>query len=295
MLRCNICQSTCESPEQASVPSNVRKFKDETFCVWRCPACLSLHARDEVDLGHYYASYPFHNLGEQRDTDGLLQAMYRNQLRRLRAAGLRPEHKLLDYGCGGGAFVKFLRAAGYQNVSGFDEYSDTFGDRAVLEARYDVILTQDVLEHVAEPWDFLHTISGLLAPSGVVMIGTPNAEALDLQNIPTSVHALHQPYHRHILSKQQLLGLGDKLGWELLKYYPSMYSNTLLPFVNQRYLLHYFRAGDNTLDIVTEPVRISNPKLYTPSSFFWGFFGYFFPPETDVAVVYRKTPAAGAP
>lgn len=295
MLRCNICQSACESPEEASVPSNVRKFKEETFRVWRCPTCLSLHARDEVDLGHYYASYPFHNLGAQRDTDGLLQAMYRNQLRRLRAAGLQPQHTVLDYGCGGGAFVKFLRAAGYQHVSGFDEYSDTFGDRAVLDARYDVILTQDVLEHVAEPWDFLHTIAGLLAPSGVVLIGTPNAEALSLQDVTSSVHALHQPYHRHILSKQMLLGIGDKLGWELLKYYPSMYSNTLLPFVNQQYLLHYFRAGDNTVDIVTDPVRLSNPKLYTPASFFWGFFGYFFPPETDVAVVYRKTPVAGAP
>jgi 2-polyprenyl-3-methyl-5-hydroxy-6-metoxy-1,4-benzoquinol methylase len=289
MLRCNICQSSCETAEEAAVRSNVRAFRDELFRVWRCPTCASLHARDEVDLAHYYATYPFHTLGEQRDTDGLLQAMYRNQLRRLQAAGLRKEHTLLDYGCGGGAFVKFLRAAGYERVQGFDEYSEQFGDRAVLDARYDMIVSQDVLEHVAEPWDFLRTISGLMAPSGVVMLGTPNAEALSLQDPESSVHALHQPYHRHIFSKQMLLGLGEKLGWELLRYYPSMYSNTLLPFVNQRFLLHYFHAGDNTLDIVTEPIQIKNPKLYTPATLFWGLFGYFFPPETDVAVVYRKT------
>jgi 2-polyprenyl-3-methyl-5-hydroxy-6-metoxy-1,4-benzoquinol methylase len=289
MLRCNICQSTCESPEETSVRSNVRKFQSEQFRIWRCPTCSSIHAKDEVDLGHYYASYPFHNLGEQRDTDGLLQAMYKNQLRRLRDAGLRPEHKVLDYGCGGGAFVKFLRAAGYEHVLGFDEYSDEFGDRAVLNDHYDVILSQDVLEHVAEPWDFLREISGLLAPAALVMIGTPNADALSLTDPESSVHALHQPYHRHIFSKRMLLSLGEKLGWELVRYYPSMYSNTPLPFVNQRYLLHYFKAGDNTLDIVTEPVRVSNPKLYTPAAFFWGFFGYFFPPETDVAVVYRKS------
>jgi 2-polyprenyl-3-methyl-5-hydroxy-6-metoxy-1,4-benzoquinol methylase len=247
-----------------------------------------VHARDEVDLGRYYASYPFHNLGEQRELDGPLQAMYRSQLKRLRAAGLTPEHKVLDYGCGGGAFVKFLREHGYARVHGFDEYSEQYGDRTVLDQRYDVIVTQDVLEHVAEPWDFLRTLSGLLEPSGVVLIGTPNAEALDLQQPESSVHALHQPYHRHIFSKQKLLTLGEALGWELVRYYPSMYSNTLLPFINQRFLLYYFKAGDNTLDIVTEPIRISNPKLYTPASLFWGFFGYFFPPETDVAVVYRK-------
>ena len=289
MLRCNICFSTCDTPEEASVRSNVRAFRTELFRVWRCPTCSSVHARDEVDLGHYYAKYPFHALGESEETDGLLKATYRRQLQRLRAAGLQHEHKLLDYGCGGGAFVKFLQEQGYARVQGFDEYSPPYADRAVLASQYDVILTQDVIEHVAEPWDFLRELSSLLAPSGVVLIGTPNAEALDLQHPESSVHALHQPYHRHLLSKQKLLTLGETLGWELLHYYPSMYINTRLPFMNHRYVLHYFHAGDNTLDMLTEPIRISNPKLYTPASLFWGFFGSFFAPETDVAVVYRKS------
>lgn len=287
MLRCNICFSSCESPEEASVRSNVRKFQTELFRLWRCPTCASVHARDEVDLGHYYAAYPFHSLGEQQELDGLLKATYRKQLQRLRAAGLRPEHAVLDYGCGGGAFVAFLREQGYR-VQGFDAYSEQFKDRAVLSAKYDVIVTQDVLEHVAQPWDFLRELAGLLAPSGVVLIGTPNAEALDLQHPESCVHALHQPYHRHILSKQKLLTLGEELGWELVRYYPSMYTNTALPFMNHRFLLYYFHAGDDTLDMLTEPIRISNPKLYTPASLFWGLFGSLFAPETDVAVVYRN-------
>lgn len=290
MLRCNVCESSVpeDSAEQGSIPSNVRKFQHERFRVWRCPSCLSVHARDEVDLAHYYASYPFHTLGEQAEVDGLLQAMYRSQLKRLKATGLRREHRVLDYGCGGGALVKFLRAHGYEHVQGFDEYSREFGDRAVLEQRYDIIVTQDVLEHVAEPWEFLHTLSRLLATGGAVLIGTPNAEALDLKDPGPTVHALHQPYHRHMFSKRMLVSLGDKLGWELLQYYPSMYSNTLHPFANQRFLMHYFQMCDNTLDLVTEPIQVKNPKLYTPVTLFWGLFGYFFPPETDVAVAYRK-------
>jgi SAM-dependent methyltransferase len=289
MLRCNICFSSCESPEEASVRSNVRKFQTELFRVWRCPTCASVHARDEVDLGHYYASYPFHNLGAQKEMDGLLKATYRKQLQRLRAAGLSPDHAVLDYGCGGGAFVNFLREQGYARVQGFDEYSEQFSDRAVLSAQYDVIVTQDVLEHVAEPWAFLRELSQLLAPAGVVLIGTPNAAALDLQHPESCVHALHQPYHRHIMSKQKLLALGDELGWQLLRYHPKMYTNTRLPFMNHRFLLYYFHAGDDTLDMLTEPIRINNPKLYTPASLFWGLFGSLFAPETDVAVVYRKT------
>ncbi|MEY4583495.1 MAG: hypothetical protein RL701_8198 [Pseudomonadota bacterium] len=290
MLRCNIChhESDPEAVEQALVRSNVRKFREEKFRVWRCPSCASVHARDEVDLAHYYASYPFHNIGEANDVDWMLSAMYRNQLSRMRAAGLKPEHAILDYGCGGGAFIKFLRQSGYANVHGYDEYSHNFADRSVLQKRYDAIITQDVIEHVPEPWAFLEALSGLLAPSGIVAIGTPNAESFDLAHPETRVHALHQPYHRHILSKTALLGLGDKLNWQLLRYYSDMYSNTLLPFANQRFLLHYFQACDDTVDLVTEPIQVKNPKLYNPATLFWGLFGYFFAPETDVTVVYRK-------
>jgi len=288
MLRCNICNSSGEPAEETSVRSNVRKFRQEQFRIWRCATCHSIHARDEVDLAHYYSAYPFHNLGEDADVDWMLQAMYRSQWRRLVNAGLKREHTVLDYGCGGGAFVKFLRAQGQSQVQGFDEYSSGFSDRKVLDARYDVIVTQDVLEHVAEPWDFLRTLDGLLAPGGIVLIGTPNADALSLKDPESTVHALHQPYHRHIFSKQALSGLGEQLPWQLLRYYPSQYSNTLVPFVNQRFVLHYFRACDNTLDVVSEPIQVGNPRLYAPDTLFWAFFGYFFAPETDVAVVYRK-------
>jgi 2-polyprenyl-3-methyl-5-hydroxy-6-metoxy-1,4-benzoquinol methylase len=287
MLRCNICNNTSASAEEASVRSNVRKFRGEQFRIWRCPTCASVHARDEVDLAHYYRDYPFHAIGVG-EPDWRLQAIYRVQLHRLRAAGLRPEHAVLDYGCGGGAFVRFLRKRGYANVQGFDEYSESFGDRRVLDQRYDMIVTQDVLEHVPEPWDMLNSLAGLLAPKGTVAIGTPNALALDLKNPEARVHALHQPYHRHIFSKTALLSLGDKLDWQLVRYYPTQYANTLVPFMNQRFLAHYFHLCDDTVDLVTEPIQVNNPKLYTLTTLFFALFGYFFAPETDVTVVYRK-------
>jgi hypothetical protein len=56
--------------------------------------------------------------------------------------------------------------------------------------------------------------------------------------------------------------------------------------VNSRFLTHYFQAHDNTVDLALEPIRLSW-KLVTPLTLFWGFFGYFFAPETDVMAVYR--------
>jgi len=288
MVRCNICNLQFEAVFEAFVRSNVRNFKHEQFWVWRCPVCLSVHARDEVDLAHYYASYPLHRLADSGDVSWMLSAMYRSQLRRLRAAGLRHDHAILDYGCGDGGFVRFLRDQGYARAAGYDAYSREFTDERVLSGRYDCVLTQDVLEHVPEPWDLLHRLSDLTAPGGNVVIGTPNAQSIDLRSPEQYVHTLHVPYHRHILSEAVLLTLGERLNWELLRYYPRMYTNTLMPFVNQRFVLHYFRACDDTIELANEPIQVNNPKLYRLSTLFWALFGYFFAPSTDVTVVYRK-------
>jgi 2-polyprenyl-3-methyl-5-hydroxy-6-metoxy-1,4-benzoquinol methylase len=291
MLRCNVClKEVPGNVERASVRSNVRKFREEQFELWRCPECRSIHASEDVDLAHYYRSYPFHDIGEQT-VDWMLRAMYRKQLARLKAAGLKPEHRILDFGCGGGAFLKFLKAAGYPDVSGFDEYSENYADKRVLDARYDLILTQDVLEHVAEPWDLLGQLDSLIKPGGAILIGTPNADDIDLQDPESRVHALHQPYHRHIFSRSALTSIGEKLPWTFEQYYPTQYSNTYLPFVNSRFVMHYFRSCDDTLDLAVEPIRANNLRLYAPDTLFWGLFGGFFAPESDVMVVYRRSAA----
>jgi hypothetical protein len=139
----------------------------------------------------------------------------------------------------------------------------------------------------------VRTLSDLVTPGGVVALGTPNAEAFDLRNPEASVHALHQPYHRHILSKRALLSIGERVNWQLLHFYPTMYANTPMPFVNGHFFLHYCRTGDNTIDCALEPIRLNNRKLYTFTALFWALFGYFFLPADNVMVIYRtsQTPA----
>ena len=283
---CAVCDATGSDVvgEQGKVRSNVRAFSREEFAIWRCSRCQSLHARDEVDLAHYYARYPFHSM----PIDWRTRGMRENQLRRLRRAGVRREHRILDYGCGGGDFLRYLSARGFDHVAGFDEYSKDFGDRTVLDESYDCVFSQDVIEHVANPNALLKTFDRLVVPGGVIMIGTPNASAIDIQNAEEYVHALHMPYHRHIFSKQALVDAGNKSGWELDRYYPTQYANTLFPFLNSRFYLYYTGLFDNSLDALTDPVRVGPVLARLPLTLFWGFFGYFFARETDVMAVFRK-------
>ena len=122
-----------------------------------------------------------------------------------------------------------------------------------------------------------------------IVIGTPNAEAIDLTHPEQRIHALHQPYHRNILSKTALQTLGKNLGWELLQYYPTMYANTLVPAVNSSFVFHYFECFDNNCDLVVEPIKVNSWRIWSPVTLGHALFGYFFAPESDVMAVFRRT------
>lgn len=286
---CNICEADSERDaiEVARVRSNVRQFAHETFEIWRCPECRSIHASDEVDLPAYYADYPFHHLADT-GLDWMLRAMYAQLLSRLLAAGVEPDAGVLDYGCGSGLFLAYLADRGHAGLAGFDEYSEKYTDRSVLDRRYGLVLSQDVVEHVDAPWEHLQILDELAAPGGVIAIGTPNAEALDLDDVEAHVHTLHQPYHRHMLSRSALLKVGERFGWELVKYHPTMYSNTRVPFVNAPFLTHYFRCFDNNLDLAVEPIKTGSWRLWTPQTLWHALLGSYYAPETDVMAIFRK-------
>jgi 2-polyprenyl-3-methyl-5-hydroxy-6-metoxy-1,4-benzoquinol methylase len=283
---CIVCEREAaeEAVEHGKVRSNVRAFRNERFEYWRCPHCRTLHAKDEVDLAKYYASYPFHSVPE----DWRVRATYRNLLGRLHAAGLEPGHRILDYGCGGGRFVRYVASQGYPNVRGFDEFSDEYGDRSVLDDQYDCIVSQDVIEHVPSPNVLLAEFRRLARPSAIVAIGTPDAAAIDLARPEKYVHSLHAPYHRHMLSKDALVAGGERQGLKLARFYPRMYADTRVPFLNDAFYRFYMAAADDTLDALMEPVRVGGLLLRAPVTLFLGLFGSLFSRGTDVMAVFHR-------
>jgi 2-polyprenyl-3-methyl-5-hydroxy-6-metoxy-1,4-benzoquinol methylase len=241
-----------------------------------------------VPLDRYYQSYPFHDL----PTDARLRILYSNQLARLRRAGLARWHRVLDYGCGDGGFVWFLQGEGYERAEGYDPYCEEFAHKTVLDRHYDFIVSQDCLEHVESPLTLLELLDNLTHPGGVIMIGTPDASAIDLARPGEFIHTIHAPYHRHILSRRALIDAGHQLGWQLEQFYPTMYANTRVPFLNERFYLYYLSLTDGALDALVEPVRIAPLLKRLPRTLFYGFFGSFLSRHTDIAAVFRKSRSA---
>jgi 2-polyprenyl-3-methyl-5-hydroxy-6-metoxy-1,4-benzoquinol methylase len=285
LLHCVVCSADVSAADVATtqIRSNVRRFASEVFRLWQCPSCKSIHAVDEVDLASYYAHYPFHG---QRPSFPVRLA-YNGKLRELEKFGLQRQQRILDYGCGGGVFVEHLRSHGYQHASGYDAYVKE-GEYAVEPTGlYDVVLSQDVIEHVDSPRAHLERLIELTVPGGLIVLGTPNAGVVEMAHPERYIHILHQPYHRHVLSAAALESLAKSLGVELLAVRHGFVGNRAIPGLNGRYLLRTLRAHGDVLDDMVAGKVVWKWELFSPGAFWDLFTGYWNDPGNDMTVVLR--------
>lgn len=116
--------------------------------------------------------------------------------------------RLLDYGCGNGAFAKWMSKHGFEAV-GLEPFS--LGDpheepnlklvRAPLAqaskdlGTFDVITMWHVLEHVPDPVEVLTKLRALLNPGGVLIVSVPNFSSWQSTVFKGSWFHLDPPRH----------------------------------------------------------------------------------------------------
>ena len=159
----------------------------------RCAACgLQFQSPRPVfdDLVHAVYGPVYHPPGEHV-VDAVRRYQFERQMRWLeRPAGAG--RRLLDVGCGSGAFLRFARARGWE-VDGTDVVvmpsavasgarlwagqlpSIAFGGR-----RYHAVRFNHVLEHTQDPLAELRAARTVLAPGGVLHVGVPNLAGLTI-------------------------------------------------------------------------------------------------------------------
>lgn len=94
----------------------------------------------------------------------------------------------LDFGCGNGGLVRYIRTVAHCPIEGFEEGAIQgrasaegipFLTRDELETRrgsFNIVTAIEVLEHVSNPLEVLKEIRGLLKPGGLFFFTTGNAE-----------------------------------------------------------------------------------------------------------------------
>jgi 2-polyprenyl-3-methyl-5-hydroxy-6-metoxy-1,4-benzoquinol methylase len=136
--------------------------------------------------------------------------------------------RLLDFGCGGGAFLQRMREQGWQ-VTGLDasegavrRVREQLGLRALVgslphpeleTAEFDVITLWHSLEHVHAPLAVLREAHRLLAPGGKVVVAVPNIESGPFRWFGPSWFGLDLPRHLTHFSPRTLQKMLLKVGF----------------------------------------------------------------------------------
>ena len=110
-IDCPVCGYHAEHPrpeDLGAIRGNTTRFRDQTFPLWKCPECQSIISLEPVDFQDIYSDYPLN----ERAMDMFARGTMANLLRRLQRAGLKTDDSILDYGCGNGLFVEYLRQRG---------------------------------------------------------------------------------------------------------------------------------------------------------------------------------------
>lgn len=160
------------------------------------------------------------------------------------------EPKILDFGCGDGRFTSFLGHFG-QTVG--IELSETAVNNAndiykhvkfiqgncltisISDNEYDVVISQEVIEHVWEQEQYLDRCYNLLKRNGYLILTTPNKYVLDrmsegswssqpIENVVTykDINKLIGRKFKIVLSETIIFNYGDK---------------KILKFINSRYII----------------------------------------------------------
>jgi SAM-dependent methyltransferase len=154
---------------------------------------------------------------------------------------LPPKHRekplLLDFGCGSGQLLRRFRHYGFA-VDGYDvdpqaiQFARKYarrvysGDvfRVPFEGPYDVILMNQVLEHLHDPLRVLTHLRSSLKPEGQLIISVPNAACVDFFMLGDAWTGFQAPIHTFHFHQRSLHRLLDLAGYNVLDtFYASRF------------------------------------------------------------------------
>jgi len=142
---------------------------------------------------------------------------------------MKPSGRLLDFGCGNGAFARWMAGRGYEAV-GLEPFSlgepVTSGNLTLLRAplenaeaslgTFDVITLWQVLEHLRNPVQVLERLRRHLRPDGVMVVSVPNLRSWQSALFRGRWFHLDPPRHLVHFDPDTLRGCLKRAGLEVV-------------------------------------------------------------------------------
>lgn len=188
----------------------------------------------EKDISTFYpANYRNHEIVRRLSLSSFLKQIQMRFLARRIAlcSGMskRGDAKILDIGCGSGGLLLALRRLGWDRLFGSDLSESALAplrEQNILTARgdidtafpflsesFDLIIMNNVIEHLRDPVQGLKLCRARLAPKGTLVIITPNSRCLGRPIFGKFWAGFHAPRHLFIFDPTTLTLLGEKIGF----------------------------------------------------------------------------------
>lgn len=225
--RCPACDADC---------CHTRTTVRGLYPIARCGACgHSFVCTEALPAGHLDGLYAEHYEGFREDPvfEVFSREFVSRELRpRLAPHGSRPA-RVLDVGCGNGAFLGALRDTGGFEGVGFDvsvaaveacrargltAYAGDFTapHEALVEGSFDAVSLWDVIEHLPDPYAFARRAVSLLRPGGILYVKTPDIHAATVTAVVLAPRlagaVLSVPHHVQFFQRASLARLLERAG-----------------------------------------------------------------------------------
>ena len=205
-------------------------YKLVDFVVCRNCGLISQRALPSTeDVREFYPDdYRNHRTEKAGLLSSLKQIQFQRQATRL-GKHAAPASAILEIGCGSGGLLFALKRNGYSNLYGSDmaasakasceaagipfalgnaEQAFPFADKT-----FDLILLNNVIEHLVNPVVFLRAAKERLSPNGKIILITPNSRAFDATIFKKHWAGLHAPRHTFIFNDENALRLKEAAGF----------------------------------------------------------------------------------
>lgn len=248
-MRCPVCQGNVFSP--ISEIFDDRYGEPNRYQLARCNGCghtATAPRLHESDLSTLYGTfYPRKSINADdvtREAAKLKRpfaelARWWNGTDNQGQYGVQAGEVMLDVGCGSGVSLLEAKALGATafgieadpNVKpiaaalGLSIHFGSLQDVPFPEQRFDLIVMNQVIEHLPDPDLALQTLSGRLTPNGRMLLVFPNTASLWRHLFGSRWINWHIPYHLHHFDRNSFARMVQRCGLEILR------SRTITPNV----------------------------------------------------------------
>ncbi|HMU09488.1 MAG TPA: class I SAM-dependent methyltransferase [Ferruginibacter sp.] len=252
---CPVCKSDSIQPALKATDHTVSQ---EEFSIWHCNTCTARFTQDvpgQDDIGSYYASADY--ISHSDTKEGIINNLYHLVRKRTLASKRKlvtketgiDKGKILDIGCGTGAFLDTMKKAGWSitglepdaaaRVKAVELYDINPQEPQKLfdlpAASYQAITMWHVLEHVHQLHEYIEQIATLLAEKGKLFIAVPNYTSKDAAIYGEHWAAYDVPRHLYHFSPQSIEKLLKTYNLKLITCRPMWFDSFYVSMLSEKY------------------------------------------------------------